>query len=61
MKKVIYNLRFFHDTSRLTCVDYEEIMFCDKIVYDGNLAHLYRGGYCQRCVAKSDILSIEEI
>ncbi|MBR4886833.1 MAG: hypothetical protein IKU16_09480 [Muribaculaceae bacterium] len=59
MIKVIYNLRFWCNVEKTQCNDFPQVMICDKVLIEGNLAYLYRGGYCQQCIAKSDIIKIE--
>lgn len=38
----------------------ERRLYADKIVTQGNLVYVYRGGYVQECFSRSEVLRIEE-
>ena len=61
MYKVVYKERYFTDINKLRCQDFEQVYIADNVVELGSLVYLYRGGFCQLSLGKSEIIKIEKL
>lgn len=61
MYKVVYRERYFADINKLRCQDFEQEYIAENVVELGSMVYLYRGGFCQLSVGKSEIIKIEKL